>query len=702
VKNLNTTIKAKPNKPDQPEKKGTMLDNDQILTFQNQINQLIKQDPYLEPYIDSLLRRSIDAHKMELRLTQGKTSLSDFASGHEYFGLHWQNHEWIFREWAPNATAIYLIGDMSQWREEERFGLEKISPQGIWEIRLPAKTFKHQDLYRLSVHWPKGKGDRLPAYCRRVVQDPHTLIFNAQVWQPSRPYQWQSMSTVSSADSLLIYEAHVGIAQEEGKVGSFNEFTEKILPRILDSGYNALQLMAIQEHPYYGSFGYHVSNFFALSSRFGTPEDFKHLVDTAHQMGLRVIIDMVHSHAANNEVEGLSRFDGTDYQYFHTNHTRGKHLAWDSRCFDYSKPEVLHFLLSNCRYWLDEYHLDGFRFDGITSMLYYHHGLGNTFTHYDDYFNSQVDEESITYLILTNKLIHALNPSAITIAEDVSGMPGLAAPLSKGGIGFDFRFAMGVPDFWTKLVKDIHDEDWPISQLWHELNNRRWEEKTISYVESHDQALVGDQSLMFRMVDKSMYDHMQINDDNLMVDRGMALHKMIRLITLATAGHAYLNFMGNEFGHPEWVDFPREGNNWSYHYARRQWSLVDNPDLKYHQLNAFDKALIQLAKEHTILNAQDIHLLHEHNDDKIIAFLRNNLLFVFNFHPTESYTNYRFNTPPGEYRMILNTDTTQFGGHQRLESRQIHFTRPIADKVNHEHFISLYLPSRTGIVMAAS
>ena len=505
--------------------------------------------------------------------------LSDIADSHNYFGLHFKNNEWVFREWAPNAESIWLIGNMTAWQRKKNFELQKRGNEGLWELHLPADALAHGDYYRLYMAWPGGGGDRIPVYARRVVQDPETLIFNAQVWH--RPdYQWQYDRPDKQGGQTLIYEAHVGMAQEEGRVGSFSEFTEKVIPRIAASGYNVLQLMAVQEHPYYGSFGYHVSNFFAVSSRFGTPEELKHLIDTAHGTGLSVIMDLVHSHAVNNEVEGLSRFDGTRYQYFHDD-PRGMHHAWDSRCFDYGKLPVLRFLLSNCRFWLEEYRFDGFRFDGITSMLYLDHGLEKAFTSYDDYFNSNVDEDALTYLALANTVIHEVRPDAVTIAEDISGMPGLAVPLSGGGCGFDFRLAMGVPDFWIKLTKEYRDEDWPMGTLWHELNNRRAGEGSINYAESHDQALVGDKTLMFRLADAAMYDQMHVNDTSLVIDRAMALHKMIRLITLATAGHGYLNFIGNEFGHPEWIDFPRAGNGWSYHHARRQWSLVDNPDLKY-------------------------------------------------------------------------------------------------------------------------
>ena len=663
----------------------------------NAVDRLLSLDPYLEPYKKIIERRLIKIASTKLQLTQEKTTLADFASGHEYFGLHFADNQWVFREWAPNANKIFLIGDMTSWREKEAFALTRLN-EGVWEIRLPPDALKHKDLYRLRIHWPGGEGDRIPAHARSVIQDPQTLIFNAQVWFPESPYQWRCPEFQPPNSAPLIYEAHIGMAQEEEKIGSFKEFAANIIPRIVKSGYNTLQLMAIQEHPYYGSFGYQVSSFFAASSRFGTPDEFKALVDEAHLAGLTVLMDLVHSHAVSNEVEGLSRFDGTLYQYFHEG-GRGRHELWDSRCFDYGKNEVLHFLLSNCRFWLDEYHLDGFRFDGITSMLYLHHGMSKAFTSYEDYFGEDVDEEALVYLALANNLIHDIRPQAITIAEDVSGMPGLAAPIKNGGCGFDYRFAMGVPDNWIKLIKELPDENWPMGHLWHELTNRRIDEKTISYAESHDQALVGDQSLIFRLIDAEMYDHMRIGDDNIRVDRGIALHKMIRLITLATAGAGYLNFMGNEFGHPEWIDFPREGNNWSYKYARRQWHLVDDPALKYQFSARFDRDMITLAKRFKLLDGHGPHLLYEHSDNKIIIFERAGLLFAFNFHPAQSYTDYRFEARPGKYRMILNSDAPEYGGYSRLVENQEHLTSLNNAATRPCHRLSLYLPSRTAFVL---
>ena len=660
---------------------------------------LIQNDPWLEPYREAIEGRyNYFLHK-EKELTQnGKISLNEFATGYLYFGLHPTKKGWVFREWAPGATEIYLIGDFNNWEEQENYRLKRIE-NGVFEIHLHANALHHQDLYKLKVRWQGGEGERIPAWVRRVVQDEQTHIFSAQVWAPENPYQFKVKSFVPNVSPLLIYECHIGMASAEEKVGSYKEFTRDILPRIKKDGYNAIQIMAIQEHPYYGSFGYHVSSFFAASSRFGTPEELKELIDTAHSMGIAVIMDIVHSHAVKNEIEGLGRLDGTCNQYFHGDDRR-EHPAWDSLCFDYGKNEVLHFLLSNCKFWLEEYRFDGYRFDGVTSMLYYSHGLGEAFSSYDDYYNGNQDGDAVSYLTLANKLIHQVNKNAITIAEEVSGMPGLAAPVKDGGYGFDYRMAMNIPDYWIKIIKEKNDQDWPIQGIWWENTNRRADEKTVSYTESHDQALVGDKTIIFRLIDSEMYWHMMTNDSNMTVDRGIALHKMIRLVTASTINGAYLNFMGNEFGHPEWVDFPREGNGWSYKYARRQWHLVDNKDLKYHFLGDFDKAMISLIGGVKNFQASAIHKVWDNDEDKILAFRRENLLFVFNFNPVTSFTGYGFLVPPGKYRTILNTDNRAFGGFGLNDDLVEHLTSYDAlYETEKKEWLKLYLPARTAMVL---
>lgn len=660
---------------------------------------IVAHDQYLEPYEDAIKGRHNHAVWKIDQLTQhGKQSLSDFANGYEYFGLHKVRGGWVFREWAPNATDIYLVGDFNDWKESEDYRCKKVEGTGNWELKVPTKAMRHGNLFKMHVKWNGGEGERIPAWATRVVQDEQTKIFSAQVWAP-RKYRWKKEKFTPSRDPLLIYECHIGMAQDAEKVGSYTEFKDNVLPRIVKEGYSAIQVMAIQEHPYYGSFGYHVSSFFAPSSRFGTPEELKALIDAAHQKGIAVIMDIVHSHAVKNEVEGLGNLAGDPNQYFYAG-DRHEHPAWDSLCFDYGKDDVIHFLLSNCKYWLEEFHFDGFRFDGVTSMLYYSHGLGEAFVNYGDYFNGHEDDNAICYLTMANKLIHEVNPKAITIAEEVSGMPGLAAKFKDGGYGFDYRLAMNIPDYWIKTIKERRDEEWKPSSIFWEVKNRRADEKTISYCESHDQALVGDKTIIFRLIDADMYWHFKHGDETNLVNRGIALHKMIRLVTAAAMNGGYLNFMGNEFGHPEWIDFPREGNGWSYKYARRQWNLVDNQDLDYHFLSDFDEAMLEVIKSEKKFNLTPVQEIWHNDGDQILAFERGDLLFVFNFSPTKSYTDYGFLVKKGEYHVVLNTDAKAFGGNGLADDGVTHFTNfdPLYEKDGKE-WLKLYVPARSAVVL---
>ncbi len=652
---------------------------------------LIENDTYLKPWQNNIEKI---LHKYELAekaITKKNKKLSNLINGHLYYGIHSSENEWIIREWAPNANSIWLIGDFNNWKKDDNCKFYK-TINDDWELKISKSIINHGDLYKLIISWNNGEGERIPAWCNRVIQDENSKLFSAQIWSPEKKYKWK-YSIPCRPLNPLIYEAHIGMSLEEGKVASYSEFRLQVLPRIAELGYNVLQLMAIQEHPYYGSFGYHVSSLFAASSRFGTPEELKELIDEAHRLGLFIIMDIVHSHAVKNENEGLSKYDGTQYQFFHDGE-RGLHPAWDSRCFDYSKPEVIHFLLSNCKYWLEEYHFDGFRFDGVTSMIFKDHGLGRDFLNYSDYYNENIDEDALIYLRLANKLIHEIHPNAITIAEDMSGMPGMASAIDYGGFGFDYRLAMGIPDFWIKYIKEIEDEVWNVSEIYHRLTDKRADEQVITYAESHDQALVGDKTIIFRLIDADMYYNMNCNQKNLIVDRGIALHKMIRLITLSTTEGGYLNFMGNEFGHPEWIDFPREGNNWSYHYARRQWHLADDENLKYHYLNLFDKDMIQTFVKNEILNSKPVNIL-QNISDQILVFKRGKYLFVFNFNPNKSFTDYGIENIEGNWKTILNTDSIKYGGFGLNDDIIIHHSI----NINNSSWLKLYIPARCGFIM---
>ena len=651
---------------------------------------ILKYDPYLAPFEQDIQLRMENYYKKKEELLAPGQSLADFASGYEYFGFHRENGGWYYREWAPAADAVYLTGDFNGWNRRAN-PLKKLD-NGVFELFLPGEDALWDGCTAMTIVVHQGRElERIPLYATRVVQDPKSYGWNAVIHIPQE-FKWTDKK-FKPQKNLYIYECHIGMAQEEGKVGSYEEFRCNVLPRIKELGYNTLQIMAIMEHPYYASFGYQVTNFFAASSRFGTPEELKKLVDTAHKMGIAVLLDVVHSHACKNTREGINEFDGTPYQFFHEG-GRGEHSAWGTKCFHYGKNEVIHFLLSNLKYWQTEYHFDGFRFDGITSMLYLDHGLGTGFDSYNKYFSMNTDTEAVTYLQLATETVRQVNPNAILISEDMSAMPGMCLPISDGGIGFDYRLAMGEPDMWIRLLKETPDEYWDLNNIYYELAIRRPHEKIIGYCESHDQALVGDKTIMFRLCDQEMYWSMDKSSQNMVIDRGIALHKMLRLITSTLGGEGYLTFMGNEFGHPEWIDFPREGNGWSYHYCRRQWSLADDQQLKYHYLLDFEKAMVALAKKNRVLQGRDIQLGLD-NSAKTMVYKKGGAIFAFNFHPVNSYDGLFLPMPEaGEYAVQMSTDDYCFGGQGRIYHQS--YTTIQRDG---KQGILLYLPSRTAVVL---
>ncbi|KAL6915816.1 hypothetical protein ACHAPO_005275 [Fusarium lateritium] len=668
---------------------------------------VVKLDPWLEPFSGALKRRYSKTQDWIKTINDTEGSLEKFSRGAEKFGFNVDaNNNIVYREWAPNATAAYLIGDFNGWNRGAH--PMKKNDFGVFEITIPAQNgqtaIPHNSKLKISLDLPGGEHvDRLPAWIKYVTQDLSVSpAYDARFWNPptSETYKFKNSRPKKPA-SARVYEAHVGISSPDQRVATYKEFTKNMLPRIKGLGYNVIQLMAVMEHAYYASFGYQINNFFAASSRYGTPEDLKELIDTAHGMGITMLLDVVHSHASKNVLDGLNEFDGTDHQYFHGG-GKGRHDQWDSRLFNYGHHEVMRFLLSNLRFWMDEYQFDGFRFDGVTSMLYVHHGMGTGFSGgYHEYFGPDVDEEAVVYMMLANEMLHQLYPEIITIAEDVSGMPALCLPLSLGGIGFDYRLAMAIPDMWIKILKEVKDDEWDIGSICHTLINRRHGEKTIAYAESHDQALVGDKTLMMHLCDAEMYTNMStLSPLTPIVDRGMALHKMIRLVTHGLGGEGYLNFEGNEFGHPEWLDFPREGNNNSFWYARRQLNLTDDPLLRYKFLDHFDRLMNQTEAKYGWLAAPQAYISLKHEGDKVIVFERAGLVFVFNFHPTNSFSDYRIGIEvPGTYRVVLNTDNADVGGHNRIDENTRFFTTPM-EWNNRKNWTHIYIPARTAIVLA--
>lgn len=645
--------------------------------------QAIAKDALLEPHREHLKYRYETFEKRKAAIASAESSVEKFALGYEKYGftVDKATGDVTYREWAPAAAHLALIGDFNGWNA----GATPMTKSefGTWEVTLPKGTIAHGSRVKVRVYaGDRGEFDRIPAWCRRATVEPGVMGagYDGVFWAPEETYEFKHPSPPKPSASR-IYEAHVGMSSNDPKVSTYREFADDILPRIASGGYNTVQLMAVMEHAYYGSFGYHVTNPFAVSSRSGTPEDLKYLVDKAHGLGVRVLLDIVHSHASSNVNDGIAGFDfgqGAEDSYFGAG-ADGYHWLWDSRLYKYDNWEVMRYLLSNLRYWVEEYKFDGFRFDGVTSMLYHHHGLQMDFTgDYAQYFSMATNVDAVVYLMLANDMLHTLYPEIEVIAEDVSGMPTLCLPVSEGGVGFDARLAMSIPDFWVKYLKERPDEHWSMSEMVSTLCNRRYTEKAIAYVESHDQSIVGDKTTAFWLMDAEMYTGMStLNEPSFVIERGIALHKMMRLLTASLGGEGYLTFMGNEFGHPEWVDFPREGNNWSHDYCRRRWDLADADHLRYQFLLAFDKAMLALDETHQYMSAAHQHVSSADDARKLLVFERGPLVFVFNFHTNETYEGLEIGVgEPGKYQLVLDTDAGEFGGASRCGFGVDHFTTP--------------------------
>ena len=670
---------------------------------------LINQDPYLKNFEWAIKRRNEHFKNLLHQIESNEKSLENFSNSYQNMGLHvLPNGDIKYREYAPGARGIALFGEFNNWNRDQYWA--KRDQYGFWELIIPNEDgkprIKHKTKVKCNVVLNNGQwADRNPIWIEYLYQNTQSLIFDGVFWNPEEKYVWKyPKKHMPRPRSLRIYEAHVGMSSFYPKITTYKDFAENILPRIKKLGYTAVQLMAIMHHANYASFGYHVNNFFAISSLFGTPEELMELIDKAHEMGLFMIMDIVHSHASSNVDDGFNNWDGTDYLYFHGG-KMGHHSLWDSRLFNYSSYETLRFLLSNCAYYSEKFRFDGFRFDGITSILYRNHGIRYSFSgDYKEYFSDNFDEDGGVYLMLANKLLHQINPEVITIAEDVSGMPGLCLTVEQGGFGFDYRLNMSVSDKWIQLLKEYKDENWNMGNLIFTLTNRRYNEKHVGYCESHDQSIVGDKTIAMWLFDKEMYWNMSCNSpETIIISRGMSLHKLIRMITFALGGEAYLCFMGNEFGHPEWVDFPRPGNGFSYAHCRRRWDLCDNKNLRYKYLYNWDVAMNKLDDVFNFISSPFQYVSLKHEDDKIVVFEKGDLLFIFNFHPNKSFENYKIGTKWGtRHKIVLDSDEFRFFGKGRLEYGHDHFFPIINEGWNNRpNQFNLYIPSRTCMVLIA-
>ncbi|KAK7287576.1 hypothetical protein RIF29_00857 [Crotalaria pallida] len=589
-----------------------------------------------------------------------------------------------------------------EWRERIRklkppiaYWIETRKGRKAW-LKKYIPAIPHGSKYRVYFNTPNGPLERVPAWATYVQPAVDGTQAYAIHWEPppEHVYKWKNTSP-KVPKSLRIYEAHVGISGSEPKISSFNEFTDKVLPHIMETGYNAIQLIGVVEHKDYFTVGYRVTNFYAVSSRYGTPDDFKRLVDEAHGLGLLVFLEIVHSYAAADENVGLSMFDGSNDCYFHSG-KRGQHKFWGTRMFKYGDPDVLHFLLSNLNWWIVEYQVDGFQFHSLSSMIYTHNGFASFTGDLEEYCNQYVDKDALLYLILANEILHALYPNIITIAEDATFYPGLCEPTSQGGLGFDYYVNLSVSEMWSTFLESVPDNEWSMTKIVNTLvSDRAYADKMLMYAENHNQSISGRRSfaeILFGEIDEHSHHYKES------LVRGSSLHKMIRLITLTIGGRAYLNFMGNEFGHPKRVEFPTSSNNFSYSLANRQWDLLAKEGLN-RDLFSFDKDMMKLDENARVLSRRFPYLHHVNDSSMVISYIRGPLLFIFNFHPTDSYDNYSIGVEEaGEYQVILNTDEIKYGGQGCLKEDQ-YFQKTVSKRVDGlRNSLEVPLPSRTAQV----
>ncbi|KAH9651980.1 SBE3 [Citrus sinensis] len=615
---------------------------------------------------------------------------------------------------------VFNVASDPRWQEKFRskeppipYWLETRKGRKAW-LKKYTPGIPHGSKYRVYFNTPDGPLERIPAWATYVQPDADGKEAFAIHWEPSPEFAYKWRNTRPKVPkSLRIYECHVGISGSKPKISSFNEFTEKVLPHVKEAGYNVIQLFGVVEHKDYFTVGYRVTNLYAVSSRYGTPDDFKRLVDEAHGLGLLVFLDIVHSYSAADQMVGLSQFDGSNDCYFHTAQIiffcvvlyyahmipgkRGFHKYWGTRMFKYDDLDVLHFLLSNLNWWVVEYQIDGFQFHSLSSMIYTHNGFASLTGDLEEYCNQYVDKDALLYLILANEILHALHPNIITIAEDATYYPGLCEPTTQGGLGFDYFLNLSASEMWLSFLENTPDHEWSMSKIVSTLvGNGQYSDKMIMYAENHNQSISGGQSFA-EILFGEISEHSP--DTNNLLLRGCSLHKMIRLITFTIGGHAYLNFMGNEFGHPKRVEFPMPSNNFSFSLANRHWDLLANR--LHSNLYSFDQELMKLDENAKVLLRGSPSVHHVNDAKMVICYMRGPLVFIFNFHPTDSYEDYSVGVEEaGEYQIILNTDESKFGGQGLIKEHQ-YLQRTISKRVDGlRNCIEVPLPSRTAQILA--
>jgi 1,4-alpha-glucan branching enzyme len=564
-----------------------------------------------------------------------------------------------FAVWAPNADRVSLVGDFNGW-DGRVHPMRRLAPSGVWELFIP--DLPDGEKYKFEVRTrsgavvkkidPYGRAFEQPPRTAAVVRDISGYQWHDEPWMASRPQSGEWLER-----PLSIYEVHFGswarVPEDGNRFLTYREMAYRLVPYVKDLGFTHIELMPVMEHPFSGSWGYQVLGFFAPTSRFGPPEDFKFFVDMCHQAGIGVILDWVPGHFPKDE-HGLAWFDGTAL-YEHADPRQGEHQDWGTLIFNYGRNEVRNFLLSSALFWLEEFHVDGLRVDAVASMLYldYSRREGDWIP---NRYGGRENLEAISFLKQLNVLTHGKHPGTITAAEESTAWPGVSRPAHLGGLGFTYKWNMG----WMHDILEYMKKD-PV--------HRRWEHNLITFSMlyaftenfvlpfSHDEVVHGKGSMLDKMP-------------------GDAWQKYASLRTLYGLMYAHpgrkLLFMGCEFG--QW-------NEWN-HDRSLDWHLLDDPahaalrdyvrTLNWH-LGA-EASLHQVDFDPDGFRWIDCH----DNENSVVSFVRyaadrrDFLVGVFNFTPVPR-EGYRIGVPrAGYYRELLNSDSAVFGGSNVGNSGGVH------------------------------
>ncbi|CED82984.1 1,4-alpha-glucan branching enzyme/starch branching enzyme II [Phaffia rhodozyma] len=604
-----------------------------LVPGQNETRSLIDQDPDLENwdwYLNARFKHF--QQSLEKLKTIYPGGLDEFSSGYLKMGLVLHDDNSItYTEWAEGIIEASLIGDFNAFNPSAhllKHEIDEHTGSSYWTIHLPVMENGQPQIplgseVKIRITLPSGESlDRFPAWVLRATQsqNPPEVLFRARIERLPPIYNG---ARPLAPRTPKIYEAHIGAATSKPHaIGTFEEFEKNVLWRVKAGGYNTLQLMGIMEHPYYASYGYQVSSFFAVSSRFGSIASLTSLIDAAHKQGIRVILDVVHGHSCTNDMESLNMFNGTRGMYF-SEDSKGDHPIWGT-------------------------------------------AVNQSWTgNYGQYFSSDTDHAGVEYFMLANHIIKTLFPFVTTIAEDTAGFPTLALSTDIGGLGFDYRLTLGPAYHLFHLLKtEPDDANWSVRDIVASLGNRRLQlgEKTIAFVESHDQCIEGGKTMSQWLFDDEIYTQMSVfQTPTPKVERAMALHKMLRLMVFAFAGEGYMNFMGNEFGHPEWLVFPSVQNGFHTTHCRRQWDLADfSRDLRYRDLARFDREMLEAEERGQWGSAELGHVWTQDEDSRLVVFTRANHLFIFNWNTKLPAKDDNLPIPEpwaleGQYRIELST-----------------------------------------------